>query len=186
MDRMFLLAHHPICDTFIDHSFKIGKYRVCKGCSLGYPTAIIIILAGILTSAFFGSPHTSFLIIAMVSFSLNLLKMTRFGKMEVFSHFLKVIRGVTLGFGFLSAWFAPSFWLRIGIGISLALLYSIFVYAGVRKFLGTCSQCEYHSRIPDCPGLNPGNYNNNENNNNNGLEDMTDPLTSEKNSDTMK
>lgn len=162
MDRMFLLAHHPLCDTFIDHSFRIGKYRVCKGCSLGYPTAIVIVLTGILTSAFFGLPYTTFLIIAMASFSLNLLKMTRLGKMNLFSHLLKVVRGITLGSGFLSAWFAPTFALRIGIGVALALLYSIFVYTGVRKFMRTCSRCEYHSRIPDCPGLDPGNYTANE------------------------
>lgn len=40
----FFLSHHPECDDFDDHVFKIGKIRLCQGCTAMYSGLIILIL----------------------------------------------------------------------------------------------------------------------------------------------
>ncbi len=32
-----MLSHHPFCEVFDPHVFKIGKLRLCRGCFLSYP-----------------------------------------------------------------------------------------------------------------------------------------------------
>ena len=34
---LLLLSHHPFCEVYDSHVFKIGKLRLCRGCFLSYP-----------------------------------------------------------------------------------------------------------------------------------------------------
>ncbi len=38
------LSHHPECDKFEDHTIKIAGLKLCIGCFIGYPTAILTFL----------------------------------------------------------------------------------------------------------------------------------------------
>jgi len=35
------LSHHPECKHFKGHTIKVGKVRLCIGCFIGYPSAIL-------------------------------------------------------------------------------------------------------------------------------------------------
>jgi len=38
------LSHHPECSKFEDHTLKIAGLKLCIGCFIGYPTAILAFL----------------------------------------------------------------------------------------------------------------------------------------------
>ncbi len=41
-----LISHHPACEKFKNHTFKIGKVDFCIGCFIGYPAGILAIILG--------------------------------------------------------------------------------------------------------------------------------------------
>ncbi|MFW9894510.1 MAG: hypothetical protein ACFFD7_01750, partial [Candidatus Thorarchaeota archaeon] len=78
--KPILLSHHPDCEKFSEHTFKIGRRKFCIGCFIGYPVAII----GVLTLFFIKlaiNINSQFLfvtgIILMSFFILSPLKFTK-------------------------------------------------------------------------------------------------------------
>ena len=39
-----LFAHHPPCATFQTHTLRLGRIRLCIGCFIGYPSAVVALL----------------------------------------------------------------------------------------------------------------------------------------------
>ena len=39
--KIFLLAHHPICEHFTDDVLRIHKIKLCSGCFLAIPFMIL-------------------------------------------------------------------------------------------------------------------------------------------------
>jgi len=153
MNRRLLLSHHPLCEKFESHTFKVGKYHLCKGCFLGYPTAVIVILLWTQTSLFVHTTYIQVFELTILTFLLNGLKATRLNNHESFSLFLKVDRGITLALGIIATWKAPSPFLSISIGAFLFTLYLIYIYSGIRRYMKVCKNCEYYNQIPNCPGF---------------------------------
>lgn len=153
MDRALMLSHHPLCKDFLDHSFRIGNHRVCKGCLIGYPTALAIIVIGVLSPLIDDVPFLSLFFLTLIIFCFNLLKLTPLGRSGTFSIFLKFVRGLTLGFGILTTWKAPGLQDRILVFTFFFACYLIYIYAGVRRHIKVCQRCMYYPTIPECPGL---------------------------------
>ena len=38
--KPYLISHHPNCDKYEEHVFKIRGKKFCIGCFIGYPTAV--------------------------------------------------------------------------------------------------------------------------------------------------
>ena len=106
--RPMLLSHHPNCKDFERHTIKIGKYRFCIGCYVGYPTAIVgAILIYILNFTINFSSQFLFVVgaILMSSFLLSPLKLTK-------KKIVKVLQKATFNLGgaflFIYIWSLPN------------------------------------------------------------------------------
>ena len=154
--KPILLSHHPDCETFgKNHTINIGKYRFCIGCFVGYPTAII----GILAIYFLNLVKTfnlSFLftiaLILLASFFLSPLNLTKIKTIKIFQ---KILLGLGSAFLFWYIWSLPnSFVVNF---VYFVLLFGILfillnVYHGY-GFYKVCKKCEHSMNWNNCPGF---------------------------------
>ena len=153
--KPIVLSHHPNCDKFKEHTFKIGKYQFCIGCFIGYPVAILgvlIIFLFNLTNIMESTLLFITGIILMSTFILSPLKLTKFKVIKIIQKIL-----FNLGGAFLFWWIftLPNhffinfllFFLVFGIALALVNAYHAF------SFYRTCKKCEFSLDWENCPGF---------------------------------
>jgi hypothetical protein len=156
-----LLAHHPDCEEYDSHVFKIGKVRLCRGCFLSYPFAYAIPLIFI----FWQAANDFFLAKALwfhnlLWFAIGFILLTiitfftrRFSK--IINDLYKVVRGSLLGFLFIvviGEIRTPNWYLSLISGvIILGGLFYLSVKRG-KDMEKTCNECEWGANFYSCPG----------------------------------
>jgi hypothetical protein len=113
--KELLLSHHPNIPCFNDDVIILFRKRVCAGCLLAYPTALLVLL--------FLKPSGYESIFLALVFAL-LSQFRRFSKVLIIQHLCRIVAGIALGFGlgggywaFINGqWFAVLFLLS-GAGI---------------------------------------------------------------------
>ncbi|MFX1258011.1 MAG: hypothetical protein ACFFAN_09135 [Promethearchaeota archaeon] len=155
--KRFLLSHHPSCEEFDKHTIKIGKFRFCIGCYVGYPTAII----GIFTlwflhlSNIFVFNSINFLIISMILLSSFILSPINLTKIRT----VKIIQKFLIGFG--SAFLFWWIWsLQYTFLINLLIFFMVFgvLLMGLNAyhaygFHKICKKCDFSLDWENCPGF---------------------------------
>ena len=153
--KPIILSHHPNCDAFKEHTIKIGKYRFCIGCFIGYPVAILgVLMIFLLDLINIIESNLLFItsIILMSTFILSPLKLTKFKAIKIIQKVL-----FNLGGAFLFWWIftLPNhffinfllFFLIFGIALALVNAYHAF------SFYRTCKKCEFSLNWEKCPGF---------------------------------
>jgi hypothetical protein len=123
-----LLSHHPNYSCFKDDVIILFNKRVCAGCLLGYPIAIlslILLKPSGYESIFFA------LAFAMLS------QFRRITKNLIIQHLCKVVAGIALGFGLGGGYWAfmNREWFAILILIPGAVIYLILRVHSVKRKL---------------------------------------------------
>lgn len=153
-----LLSHHPECETFDSHVFKIGKVRICKGCTLSYPPAygipILFIAWGlardfILASDFYIQNIWWFVIgTGIIAIGNHFMK-----PLSLFINDLaKVTRGIFAGFLILAILIVTPWYFKF---IPLAVIAAGLVWMSVKRqkdMSTTCTECEWQNDYENCPG----------------------------------
>lgn len=153
-----LLAHHPSCETFDSHVFKIGKVRLCKGCALSYPPAYgipIVFIAWIrarnfiIFSNFYIQNIWWFVIgTGILAIGTHLLKPYS----KFINDFAKFTRGVWAGFLILSILvISPWYYKLIPLAITAVGL-MLITLKRQKDMTKTCNECEWQSDYENCPG----------------------------------
>ncbi len=153
--KPLLLTHHPDCQHFENHTFKLGKYRLCIGCFIGYPVAIISVIFLYILFGFIQIDSLVMFIIGascMSVFLLSPLKLTK-------SRSVKVIQKVIFNVGgaFLFWWvftLTPSILFNTLVFIILfgMLLTLVNIYHSYSLYR-TCKRCSYALEWDKCPGF---------------------------------
>jgi hypothetical protein len=152
----FLISHHPECTYFKGHTIEYKKFKLCIGCFVGYPTAIIsitiiniikiheVIPLGII---FFLS------IILLSTFILSLLNLIKNKK-------IKIIQKALIGIGaaLLIHWImllpntiSINFIISIFTVNILLIIFNLYHVYGIWS---VCYNCEYSFNWGVCPGFN--------------------------------
>jgi len=139
-----ILSHHPECEKFNNHTLNIGRVRLCIGCFIGYPTAIIgIILINYLNiSKIF--PTDFFLVISIIlisTFFMSPLHLTRVKSVKIVQKFL-----IGLGASFLFWWIwslpNPLLTNYFILMFTFSILLGVLNFYHILGFLGTCYKCD--------------------------------------------
>lgn len=151
-----ILSHHPECKRFDGHTLKIGKYGLCIGCFVGYPTAIL----GLFNIRFFNLgtifPSSLFLTIGITLLMSYIMSPLNLAKKRS----IKIIQKIAIGIGssFLLWWI-----LNLPINantkytlflIILGSLLSLFSLHHVLSFYKTCKRCDTPFNWAICSGFN--------------------------------
>ncbi|TXT59692.1 MAG: conserved membrane protein of unknown function [Promethearchaeota archaeon] len=153
--KPLIFSHHPNCEKFEEHTFRIRGMKFCIGCFIGIPSAIIgVVLIYFLNLIFSFSQEVLLItgIVLMSTFLLSPLKLTKFRPIKFAQKIL-----FNLGAAFI-------FWWVIYLPNSLFfnLLFGLFVYMAAISVLNlyhsysifrTCKKCEYEMDWESCPGF---------------------------------
>lgn len=140
-----LLSHHPNCVHFKHHTLNIGKIRLCIGCFIGYPTAILSFVG--FTLFFFKSHPVQLwlLLLGIMAFLPIFLSFTEWTEIKL----IKIGQKFLVGFGsglilayFFSLLSPTQFWQKIALfyGISLVLMIPIGLLH-YRTMTNACANC---------------------------------------------
>ena len=154
-----LLSHHPSCSEYEDHTLNFAKIRLCIGCFIGYPSALLSILLGV----FFIYPSISqkiyILIIGIFLFLFQLLSLTKLTEIKP----IKIMQKFLMGFGAGQIlvvsyyWFNGSVFIKLlgvwGIVLIIMAPISLFHY---RSFRDTCENCPNRANSAGCIYFNAG------------------------------
>lgn len=153
-----MLSHHPFCEVFDPHVFKIGKLRLCRGCFLSYPP-----LYALVSIFIFWEAAREFFLLEAISIIDNLwwfvigFCILTFGARGLgrYSIFIKDIAKFSRGAwtGFLVMVIISQHW---GFKISAALIViGGMTYLSLHRgkdMERTCDECEWHADFNSCPG----------------------------------
>ncbi|MCK5157988.1 MAG: hypothetical protein KAR08_02435 [Candidatus Heimdallarchaeota archaeon] len=153
-----MLSHHPFCEVFDPHVFKIGKLRLCRGCFLSYPP-----LYALVSIFIFWEAAREFFLLEAISIMDNLwwfvigFGILTFGARWLgrYSLFIKDIAKFSRGAwtGFLVMVIISQHWgFKIGaILIVIGGMTYLSLHRG-KDMERTCDECEWHSDFNSCPG----------------------------------
>jgi hypothetical protein len=140
------LAHHPLCDSFSDHTIRIKNYYICKGCFFGY---LGIISMFVLFYVFPYFNYMEYLFLMVIFFTISqLIKINiKFGILS------KLFLGCNLGSGLLVILNVPDIIMKLLFSYlftNIALIYITLRYVKLSKI---CIGCSHFIEMPECPGL---------------------------------
>lgn len=150
----FLLSHHPSCELFDEHVYKIGKRRFCVGCFTLYPTLIIMLLTfGFLqiTNALILTYLIFIGLGLQASILLNLFGLTKKKWVKILS---KVILGVSFACLLYGVFLLPLFPL-----LKIAFLFAVSSFIGsislyrIKSLEKACKECDSNMDHDNCDGF---------------------------------
>ncbi|MHA1856073.1 MAG: hypothetical protein ACTSWX_05320 [Promethearchaeota archaeon] len=149
-----ILSHHPPCDTYKNHTINIGRVKLCIGCFVGYPSAILSIF-----TVYFLFKNKPFnlvpvLLIGILFSFAQLLSLTPLTEKKPIKMLQKFLIGTGSGFIIIFLYIS----LQIPEILKLVVIFifvSIFIipigYLHYRTSVKTCENC----KIKDIPGKCP-------------------------------
>jgi len=153
--KPLMLSHHPICEYYDEHTFRLFGRDFCIGCFIGYPSAIITLLIGYFTglfSQFNGTELFTIGIIFCCSYFLSIFGFTERKKIKITS---KILIGMGSAFVIASIMtINTEIWLRLLI--VLIFSQSIMSVMGIKRqkeMKRICNTCEYQNNRNICPGM---------------------------------
>jgi hypothetical protein len=154
-----LLAHHPDCVYFHDDTYEFLGRRICLGCSVTYPIALLLILSAFFFDWYRNLPGVFFHqdILLVISLSLGFIQFLKYN-INKGNRLLAVGSKVTLGFslGGLMVWVftlpIPIFLRLLLFGLSYILIQLLGVLR-LRSMRMRCSECVYHGDWEICRGF---------------------------------
>ncbi|QEE16284.1 hypothetical protein DSAG12_02114 [Promethearchaeum syntrophicum] len=135
------LSHHPSCSQYQNHTINISKIRLCIGCFIGYPSALLSIFVGIyfiypaITQKFYILFFGVFLFLSQF---LSLTKLTEIKSIKIIQKFL-------MGFGVGQVLVVSYYWIQGPV-----LLKIIGVWSVILLFMGPISLMHYLNMRNTC------------------------------------
>jgi hypothetical protein len=151
----FFVSHHPECNDFKGHTLRWGKVRLCIGCFIGYPTAIMTLLfIRILNMGLFFSSQLFFLIslIFLGTFFLSPLNLTKDKRIKILQKFF-----LGIGTALLFNWIMERpFTFTINLSTALFVFYIQLIILNlyhVYGILNSCYKCDTPFNWGKCAGF---------------------------------
>jgi len=153
--KRLILTHHPNCDKFKNHTFKIGKYHFCIGCFIGYPTALVGIFVIQFLNLVKSFDSIYFISIALPLIATFLLSPLNLTKLKSIKFIQKFFIGLGSSFLFWWVWSLPNP-IHINILIFFLIFSPLMMALNAYHAYGlykTCKRCEYAMNWNSCPGF---------------------------------
>ena len=132
--KELLLSHHPNLPCFDDDVIILFNRRICAGCLLAYPTALLVLI--------FLKPSGYESIFFALTFAL-LSQLRRLSKVLIIQHLCRVLAGIALGFGLGGGYWAITNgqWFAVLLLISGAGIYIILKAYSIKTKITSNKDC---------------------------------------------
>jgi hypothetical protein len=133
--RELLLSHHPDLPCFDDDIIVLFNRRICAGCLMAYPTALLVLLCFRPTSI-----ESVYLALAFAVVS----QIRRLRKNIIVQHLCRIIAGIALGFGIGGGYWAivNGQWLIVVLLLCGAVAYTLLKAVSIRDKFTRCKNGE--------------------------------------------
>ena len=153
-------AHHPHCDYYRKHYFTIRDVKVCRGCTVYYPTSILsMILVWFIPSSVFERHPNDLLIIGLLFLTPMVIHLSKVDRILHIDRYISLASRISLGLAM--GWLIRFFFLvpivhKI-IAMFVVIISMILIqFVRLRTFWGECVSCPYkpyREQYNHCPGL---------------------------------
>ncbi len=151
----FFLSHHPDCTEFESHTIKFAGLKLCIGCFVGYPTAIITFLVVDYFSFIDIIPVRFFFLLSIVFLSFFFLSPLGLIKNKILKICQKILIGIGAALLFIWIMELPNL-KRLNLYIAYNTLYFLLLVLNLYHVYGNLSKC-YKCGTPfdwgKCPGF---------------------------------
>lgn len=148
-----LLSHHPSCSRYQDHTLNISKLRLCIGCFIGYPSALLSIIIGNYLIYPSVSQKIWLLLIGIFMFLFQFLSLTKLTEIKI----IKIIQKFLIGWGAGQVlvvsyhWFSGSVLMKlIGVWGVMLIFMGPISFLHYRSLRDTCENCPERGNSLDC------------------------------------
>lgn len=149
-----LLAHHPCCKRYDRDVAKIGRLRLCLGCLIFIPSALLVMI--LLFGNFLrpGLDYGFYIPVGVVFGLAQFLSLFFHIKFRLLKVLVKMALGIGVAFVLYGIYLLP-----IKAGYRFLIVIICVTVAGavesirIFRFRQTCKKCDSYIKIPDCEGL---------------------------------
>lgn len=151
--KEMVFSHHPPCNKYKSHTFRIGQYNFCIGCYVGYPAAVAGIIFG--SWLYLGNATSLYLLlgIGFTCYLTFLFSFSRYSEKKPVKMSQKLAIGLGSGFLLVFGFYIFDIWvgfkILIGIGIFFGLLQPIRLFHNA-KLIAVCDACTMKETDPNC------------------------------------
>ncbi len=149
-----IISHHPPCEMYKNHTINIGRLKLCIGCFIGYPSAVLTI---ILTKILYDRNSFNLipiLIIGIIFSLVQLLSLTSLPEFKSIKIIQKFLIGVGSGFIIIFLYIIidiSELFKLILIFIAISILVLPIGILHYRTSLKTCENCTIKKIPGKCP-----------------------------------
>lgn len=140
------LSHHPICDCYKNHYFKIGPVYLCVGCTSFFSGSTIFLLLYFLLPTIFQDKPLVIIIPGFIGIILALIQLWWRPEKKIIKILLRFMLGWAMGAFFGLIILIPSWGWKFGLFAFLfptTLLYNFLRWKSPQPF---SDQCSIHSK----------------------------------------
>jgi hypothetical protein len=152
-----LISHHPPCDTFKNHTINIGKLKLCIGCFIGYPSAILTIIITIILYNRNSFNLIPVLILGIILSLTQLLSLTSITEVKSIKIIQKFLIGAGSGFIIIFLYLTIKLPVFFKVVIIFGCVSILIIPIGIlhyRVSSKTCKMC----KLKEIPGKCPEDY----------------------------
>ncbi len=144
-------AHHPTCSVYKNHYFKIGRVKLCVGCTSFYSMIGAALIAFFSANTFFRTYPIILPIVYLYGIAALSLHIFIRPKNKWLKAFFRASFGLGIGAYLSIIILGPTWWIRlILIGFIPFELALFFIIRGKRANLDLCETCSLHTADPPC------------------------------------
>ena len=153
--KPIITSHHPLCEYYDGHTFKLLGRKFCIGCYVGYPSAIIMLIIGYSTQLFSLIPSSILFLfgaILYLSIFLSIFGLTK-------KKSIKILSKICLGMGttFIIAWifsYSTFLWLKIlQAFLFVQAILGLMTIKRKKEMDRICEKCPWNRDWNNCPGM---------------------------------
>jgi hypothetical protein len=147
------ISHHPHCRWYEEDVLHIGKWRLCWGCIVAYPVALLTLIILMVTGAHDLVQWYILLVLGFAFGSFELISLWRKGR-GFRHHLIKIFLGVGLAFATTGVFIIPvHIVIRIVVFFQLLLIAGALASLRILQMERKCKRCSWKGNWMRCPGF---------------------------------
>lgn len=144
-------AHHPTCSEYKQHYYKIGKLKLCVGCTSLYSSIIISLVIYLSIPFIFRETPIILAILFVYSCFIAIIHFLVRPKTKLLKTFFRSSAGVGLGAYLALIIFLKVWWMQIILILFILTGFGLYgIIRGKNNNMKKCESCVLHIAEPPC------------------------------------
>ncbi len=144
------ITHHPVCSVYENHYFKIGKLKLCVGCTSIYTNMLVEFILYLIFKEFFLSHLYVFIIIGYIGLTAAIVHVYTNPEKKWLKTLLRSLLGWALAAYLIIILIINKLLIQLALYLVLMILVALYTLIKRKKGLDYCSICPLSTAEPPC------------------------------------